>query len=329
MVVNGNYMKTRKPIPFKAPLVIYQDGQKVPRASETIKNSLDYFAQLFRASYVAIILILIAVFVGVYFPRVIALSNINIDSIFNAIFKSSLPAQTIIIGCVVMAVAYATFFFRENADNPRNQPDPFIRLLAVLYMVFCSDLYLLKISSMMLYRLDFDFARYGYLLFAQFATIVMMFILVSVYRRLAHITIPSFTTQVIPTRSLKFYDLTRFLISVLAVILLVVFIANLKLNIKSQLPIDNLPELLTGKLTFTKLGAFIAGLMVASFAFKPSPHRSFPKNIGSIRLLVFVVCGISLGLIYQQLDSTATYIAVVTVSFILTWLGTPLQRSIS
>jgi hypothetical protein len=323
-------MKNRKPLPFKAPLVLYQDGQKAPRLSETVKRFLEYLAQLFRASYVAIILILIAVFVGAYFPRVIAMPNINIDNIFKAIFKSVIPTSIIIIGCLITALAYAIFFFREKyVNNSKNQPDPFTRFLAVLYLTLCSDLYLLTISSTMLYRLDLNFAGYEYLLLAQFATIVMMVILVSVYRRFAQITIPSFTTQVIPTRSLKLYDLIRFIASVLVVILLVVFIANLNLTIKSQLPIDNLPELLAGRLTFTQLGAFIVSLMVASFAFKPSAYRSFPKSIGSIRLLVFVICGISIGLIYQQLDNTTTYIAVITSSFILTILGTPLQRSIS
>lgn len=323
-------MKTRKPIPFKAPLVLYQDGQKASKLSETMKRLLDYLAQLFRAGYVAIILILIAVFVGVYFPRIIALANINVDNIFKAIFKSRPPAQTIIIGCLVTAFAYAVFFFRnENADGPKSQSDPFIRFLAVLYIILCSDLYVLAINSLMLYKLDINIARNEYLLIAQLATVVMMFILVAIYRRLAHITLPSFTTQVVPTRWTKFYDLTRFVISVFLVILVAVFIANLKLTIKSQVPIDNVPDLVAGKLTFTRLGAFVAGLLVASFAFRPSPYRSYPKGLGLLRLLVFVTCGISLGLIYQQLDSTTTYIAVATVSFILTLLGTPLQRSLS
>jgi hypothetical protein len=222
------------------------------------------------------------------------------------------------------------FFFREKyADGPRTQPDVFIRLLAVLYIALCADLYLLAINSIMLYKLSINFSKNEYLLIAQLATIVMMFILVSVYQKLAHITIPSFTTQVIPIRWTKFYDLTRFIVSVFVVILLAAYIANLGLTVKSQSPIDTLPGLLAGKLTFTKLGAFLAGLMVASFAFRPSPNRSYPRNPGSIRLLVFVICGISLGLIYQRLDTTATYIAVSTVSFVLTLLGTPLQRSIS
>jgi hypothetical protein len=323
-------MKTRKPVLFKAPLVLYQDGQKAPRLSETFKRFLDYLVQLFRAGYVAIILILIAVFVGVFFPRIIALSNIDIDNIFKAIFKSRPPAQTIFLGCLVTAFAYAVFFFRsDNADATKSQSDPFIRFLAVLYIVLCSDLYLLAINSLMLYKLDINIARYQYLLIAQLATVVMMLILVAIYRRLAHITLPSFTTQIVPTRWTKFYDLTRFVISVFLVILVAVFIANLELTIKSQLPVDNVPDLLAGKLTFTRLGAFVAGLMVASFAFRPSAYRSYPKKLGLLRLLVFVTCAMSLGLIYRQLDSTTTYIAVATVAFILTLLGTPLQRSIS
>jgi len=323
-------MKTRKPIPFKAPLVIYKNGEKVPRLSETAKNVLNYLSELFRASYVTIILILIGTFVGVYFPRVIALKEINIDTIFNSIFKNRIPAQSIIIGSLISAISYSVFFFRtNNLSNSGIQASPSTRFLAVLFLITCYDLYAFRISSVMLFDLAIDLGPHKYHLLAQTATVVMMIVLLSLHKRLAQITPPSFTRQLIPNNWLNYYDWMRFVFSVLVTILLVVFISNQRLPARDKIPVDIIPEIMAWRLTFLELGALIAGLMVASFSFKPSAYRTTHKSFGAIRLLIFVICAASIGLVYGRLDNTATYVAVITVSFVLALFGTSLQRSIS
>jgi len=323
-------MKTRKPIPFKAPLVIYKNGEKVPRISETTKNFLSYLSDFFRASYVTIILILIGTFVGVYFPRVIALKEINIETIFDSIFKNRVPPQSIIVGSLISAISYSVFFFRTNTlSNSGDQANPLTRFLAVLFLITCYDLYSFKISSIMLFKFDFDLNRYEYHLLAQGATVAIMVILLSLHKRLAQITPPSFTRQLIPNNWLNYYDWIRFGFSVLVTILLTVFISNQRLPVRDKITVDNIPEIMGWRLTFLELGALTTGLMVASFSFKPSSYRTTHKSFGSVRLLIFVICAVSIGLIYRQLDNTATYVAVITMSFVLTLFGTSFQRSVS
>jgi len=181
----------------------------------------------------------------------------------------------------------------------------------------------------MLFKLNFDLNRYQYHLLAQGATVAMMIILLSLHKRLAQITPQSFTHQLIPTNWLNYFDWIRFGFTALVTILLVVFISNQGLPVRDNIPIDNIPEIMAWRLTFLELGALTAGLMVASFSFKPASYRTPHKSFGSVRLLIFVICAISIGLIYRQLDNTATYVAVITMSFVLTLFGTSFQRSVS
>jgi hypothetical protein len=320
-------MKRRKPIPFRAPAIVYQDGTHIPRARETIKQFFLFSSQRIRAIFVASLLILISSSLGIFVYRILGLPNINVVNILNAIFKRPLPSLPIIIGALVSSILYGIFFFRAKRQGIaiENNTPPLTRFLTIISILVGFDLYYLRINSISLTRGNIDFRNIEEYLCAQLATLVFMMFLGILFHRLATVTTSAPFSVKLPTHLLNTYGWIRLLAVALVIIVGVLIITT-----------TGLPSIYNHSLftypkwpTYTRLGALLMSIVVAAIAYWPPKFRQTKGSFGIIRLIVITIGIVCIGLLYREVNNSEGFIAAIISAFLLTLISTPLQRSLS
>lgn len=318
-------MKKRKPLPFKAPIIIYEDGTHIPRTWEAVKQFFLFSSQRVRAILIATILIFISSSLGIFIYRVLQLPEINVTNILHAIFERPLPSLQVIVGSLASSILYGIFIFRAKRQEIEIKTRPITRFLAILSILTGFDLYYLRINSINITQLNINFPSIEEYLCTQLATLVFMIFLGIVFHQLAPVTTATPFSIKLPTRFLNAYGWIRFLVATLVIIVGVMIVTTAGLPTIYNHSLFTYPKWLT----IPRLGAILMSIVVAAIAYWPPKFRQTKGSLGIIRLIAIPVGIVCIGLLYREVSNPEGFIATIISTFLLTLISTPLQRSLS
>ncbi len=311
-----------------------------------------YFAQLTRAIVVIIFLLVLAIFIGVFTDRISQLDPVTATIIMDAIFKQALPPINTFIGAVFSGIVFVLLFYKysptskpagttqpssENQDSSQTPPpkikegkDPMARLLAGIVAIIAFDFLLFEFSPQNILNFNGDWLLpYREILYAQGTTLLMMLLFIPLHGGLAPITpLPKVNHSQLFT---NLYGLIRLLIASLLLSLFVAYLSTYKLPSGFNEPVFSTLSFgsFTVELTLPMLGAFVAGIAIASIFYWPPKCRQVKWRFGFLRLLVVVLCVVAFGLMYRSAETPLGLFNAVIVASVAMFILTPVQYAFS
>ena len=323
-----------KPIPIKPSTTVTEDGTKLNQVSllEFLRQSIHYFAQVVRSVVVATFLLAIAVFIGVFAYRIAQLNPINAETVMDAIFKKSIPSIYVFAGALISGIIFASIFYsrsRSNASKNNERPWVITYFLAGVIIIFGLDIVFLKFSTQDLLSLNINLRPYNEILYAQGITALIVILLTPLHRKLASLTVSPIVS--FPPFLIGMYGWIRFLFVSLLLNLSVMYLSTL--GLPHSLNVPKLANISLGfmdiTLTVPMLGAFVAGVAVASIAYWPPKFRQLKGRFGTLRLLLVMLSLITIGFMYRLPVNTEWYLNTIMIACIAMFIATPVQRSLS
>jgi hypothetical protein len=316
-----------KSIPIKSSTVIHvEDGG-------ALEPSILYFVQVGRAIVLAIFLITIATFIGAFTYRLTQLQPIELETVMDVIFKQSPPPLLTFVSAFISGTIIASIFYtpsRLNDSNTNERTGRFTHFLAGLIMIASLDILLFNVTAPDLVKLNINLRAYEEVLYAQGATTLLIILLIPLHKGLAPVTISPPKLN-LPSYIIILYGWMRFLFVSLLLNLFFVYLSTRGLPSRLNVPkLANISlELIEFALTLPMAGAFVAGLAIASILYWPPKSRGLTSHFGILRLLLVILCIISIGFMYRMSTNSQGYIYAVIIAGVAMVVAAPVQRSLS
>ncbi len=127
------------------------------------------------------------------------------------------------------------------------------------------------------------------------------------------------------------YGLVRLLITSLLLNLFVTYLSTYKLPSGFNEPVFSTLSFgsFTVELTLPMLGAFVAGIAIASIFYWPPQCRQVKWRFGFLRLLMVVLCVVACGLMYRSAETPLGLFNAVIVASVAMFVVTPVQYILS
>jgi hypothetical protein len=340
--------KTRA-IPIKPSTVVHVRGEAELRWVTWGERVL-HFAQVTRATLLAMFFLVIASFIGVFTCRISQVNSVGVEPVMDAIFRESLPPIRAFVGAFISGAVCALVFYShphssasratentKEADDKKETGDTketqgtgrFIYFIAGVVTVVALDLLLFNLTSQDLVNLNIDLYPYRETLYAQGATAFIVLLLAPLHRILAPI-------KPLPRASyspfiMNLYGWTRLLLVSLLLNLFVVYLSTHGLPSSMNRP--RLADISLGSfnivLTLPMIGAFTSGVAVASILYWPPRFRYVRWHFGVLRLLVATLCLMSVGLMYRNTANPEGFLNAIVIACVAMFVAIPVQRSLS
>lgn len=322
------------PVQIKATSVLDSEGNRILGATESISRISIYVAQLLRGLLVGAIFVLVAALIGTYSYTLLNRTQIDELSDILSIIRQQPPSNIIFIAAITGGVIFGLVLFNWSSVSNRTgggRPHWITRVLAAIAIVFTIDLLLLGISVFDREGIQTLSLGFQELFIAQVVTAVVVLVLAPIHSRIAPITVDIALVRHNDTKLLNIYGWARLLL----VSLLVVFFVTLYffLIIPYYYPETPIGIAALGGLAVPLTGvaicAFCTSLAIAAMAYWPPPFRMTMGSFAIVRILIIILCAVSVVFILRATQATEVYLLTVISSAAITIIMTPAQRVLS
>ena len=326
-------LKLTTAVPVRPSTVVYvQDsGSKSLIPALAWKRGALHVLQVIRALVITLLLVFAATATAVHIPRLINQDGYTFQSVMDLIFRGRMPAVPLWSGALVAALSSALIFYvHDTSARGNGRPSGITRFAAGVLIVAWFDLAFYNILTLDVLNQYIELRAAPDLWIAQGVAFFIVVLLTPIYRKLAPITpLPVYSER--SSWKANLYGWGRL---VVVTMLLVVASAYASIGILPQL--ENRPEVTTIgvgsielSITLPFVGAALAALAVAALIFRSPPIRRVTHQLIAVRLLLFVVAGIALGLLYQDIATPDGYLNAIILGVSLALFSVPVQRTLS
>lgn len=323
----------KRAVPVQPSVIVeVQDGAAKnahPRISW--QQAVAHVAQVVVALVVAMLLVSWATVLAVHIPRLFGQNSYTFQSIMDLLVRGSMPAVPLWSGALVAGLASAlAIYVHTTPVQGDGHPSVVTRFVAGVLIVAWFDLVFYDILTLDVINWSAEIRPTPDLWIVQGIAAVIVLLFTPIYRRLSRIK-PLPAKLIHSSLAANLYGWVRL---ILMTALLVVAVAYASARMLPQ--VQNRPEVMTAgmisvdvPITLPFVGAALAALAVAAFVFRSPPFRGVTRQLMLVRLLLFVLAGVALGLLYRDAENPTGYLNAVIFGLALVVISVPVQRTLS